>query len=39
MPPKLAEVWDKLLELPDYVSQADLLRDMIREFAKKHRVI
>ena len=38
MPENLSEIWEKLLKL-GYVSNADLLRDMIREFAKNHKVI
>ena len=39
MPEDLANIVDKLVALPEYVSIADLLRVMIRDYAKKHKVI
>jgi len=35
----ILEVWDKLRALPEFNNNMDLLRDMIREFAAKRRII
>ena len=39
MPEKLADIFEKLLALPDIVSVPDLLRTIIKDYAKKRKVI
>lgn len=36
---KILDIWDKLRQLPEFNNNMDLLRDMIREFAAKRRII
>lgn len=35
----LAEIWDKLISLPEYASASDLFRDMIRSHAVKKKIL
>lgn len=36
---KILDIWYKLRALPEFNNNMDLLRDMIREFAAKRRII